>query len=96
MQQAPADSAGALDPAAKEKNVATISQKDLITWGIALLSALTAFATLLFSVRLARKRKEAELRAEQEHKMRTEQEERQREVEKRLALLEASAILLRK
>ncbi|MGH7493814.1 MAG: SUMF1/EgtB/PvdO family nonheme iron enzyme [bacterium] len=71
---------------AKEDSTCALSTKDWITSAIALFAALVAFATLVLSFYLARKRKEAELRAEHEFKKRIELEERQRKIDEHLAL----------
>ncbi len=75
-----------VEPATKEQIETKVSTKNWITWGIALFTALIALAALVFAARLARKKKEAELRAEYEFKKRTELEERLSKVEEHLTL----------
>lgn len=85
LKPAPAQSA-----AEKNHNDTMISLKDLISWIIDLLPTLIAvIGGLLLAAYLARKKRLAELRAEDEFKKRTELEERQRKVEEQLALLTA-------
>jgi formylglycine-generating enzyme required for sulfatase activity len=91
-RQAPLDSAGTAKQSSPPETPAKqqeLSKKDFLTSTGGLISALVALIGLVFIVYLSRKKKEAELKAEYEFKRRTELEERQREVEKRLALLEA-------
>lgn len=77
----------AREPAVKHLDDAGISEKDWITWGIALLPFLLTIVTLVFASWLARKKKEAELRAEHEYRQRLALEEQQRRKEEQLASL---------
>jgi formylglycine-generating enzyme required for sulfatase activity/energy-coupling factor transporter ATP-binding protein EcfA2 len=95
-EQASSDSSVAAKPASapegivdKEKSGSLRSIFDRFTLQIDPAALITGLVGLVLIVYLARKRREAELRAEDEHRKRTELENRQREVENRLALLEA-------
>ncbi|NUO80566.1 SUMF1/EgtB/PvdO family nonheme iron enzyme [candidate division KSB1 bacterium] len=90
-RQAELDSTVVVKPSAPQNGAASqddaLTTKDLINSGIALLSVLIALVTALLYRRLARKKKEAELRAEHEFKQRIALEENARKAEERRAQL---------